>query len=164
MIVIILHVGYIQFVIILSKYFNILKYDWQLVLIFYSHYAHYNEREDYQYLITALTARYLSDIKYFINIVCFCNDRTMYIYLYWPQWWDRYFIYYGSTLGGSRLPSDLVLLWVTAPDWWRALRWHGKVCRSLWCSQREQMCCCFGIKRCYVNRPANIPKPIYLDK
>ena len=26
------------------------------------------------------------------------------------------------------------------------------------------MCCCFGIKRCYVNRPANIRKPIYLDK
>ena len=105
----ILHVGYIQFVIILSKYFNILKYDWQLVLIFYSHYAHYNKREDYQYVITALTARYISDIKYFLNIVCFCNDLTMYIYLYGPQWWDRYFICYG----GSRLPSDLVLLRVT---------------------------------------------------
>ena len=61
----ILHVGYIQFVIILSKYFNTLKYDWPLVFIFYSHYAHYNKREDYQYVITALTTIYYQILNIF---------------------------------------------------------------------------------------------------
>ena len=28
-----------------------------------------------------------------------CNDRTMYVYLYGPQWWDRYFICYGPHQG-----------------------------------------------------------------
>ena len=46
--------------------------------------------------------------------VCYiCNDRTMYIYLYGPQWWRLVFHMPWSTVGGSRSPSDLVSLWVT---------------------------------------------------
>ena len=44
--------------------------------------------------------------------MCYCNDRTMYFYLYGPQWWGCVFHMLWSTIGGSRLPSDLVLLWV----------------------------------------------------
>ena len=41
-----------------------------------------------------------------------CNDRTMYLYLYRPQWWGCVFHMLWSTVGRSRLPSDLVSLWV----------------------------------------------------